>query len=160
VSPLRRSGPRVRLLRGGTYEIRLPDDEREMLRRLCSELRDLLIAEDPSIGRLYPDAYGDDAAASAEYARLMRDDLTAGHLEALETMERTAAETRLDGVQMTAWLGALNDIRLVLGTRLDVTEDLYETGLPPGDPRGPQFALYQYLGYLQEQVVEAVAGSL
>jgi hypothetical protein len=75
-------------------------------------------------------------------------------------MEESAGATRVTEEQMSAWLAALNDIRLVLGTRLDVTEDLYERGLPPGDPRVPQFALYQYLGFLQEQVVEAVARGL
>jgi hypothetical protein len=160
MSPLRRSGPRVRRLRGGVYEVRIPTEERDVLRRLCAELRSLLGSEDPALVRLYPPAYQDDEAASREYARLMRDDLTASHLEALRVMEESADSTRLDEDQMAAWLAAVNDIRLVIGTRLDVTEDLYERGLPPGDARAPQFAVYHYLGFLQEQIVEAVARGL
>jgi hypothetical protein len=160
VSPLRRTGPRVRRLRNGAYEVRIPTEEREVLQRLCAELRTLLAADDPALVRLFPPAYQNDEEASREFARLMRDDLTASHLEALRIMEESAGATRVTEEQMSAWLAALNDIRLVLGTRLDVTEDLYERGLPPGDPRVPHFALYQYLGFLQEQVVEAVARGL
>lgn len=160
MSPLRRTGPRVRRLRAGAYDVRIPSDERDVLRRLCAELRSLFASEDPALVRLFPPAYQDDEAASREYARLMRDDLTAGHLEALRVMEQSAGATRLDEEQMAAWLAALNDIRLVLGTRLDVSEELYETGLPSGDARAAQFALYQYLGFLQEQVVEALARGL
>ncbi len=160
MSPLRRTGPRVRRLRNGAYEVRIPSDERDVLRRLCAELRTMFASGDPALARLFPPAYQDDEEASLEYARLMRDDLTASHLEALRVMEESAEATRLDEDQMSAWLAALNDIRLVLGTRLDVTEELYERGLPTGDPRAPQFALYQYLGFLQEQVVEAVARGL
>jgi hypothetical protein len=160
MSPLRRTGPRVRRLRNGDYEVRIPSEERDVLRRLCAELRTLLASDDPALVRLYPPAYQDDEDASREYARLMRDDLTASHVEALRVMEESADAARLNEEQMSAWLAALNDIRLVLGTRLDVTEDLYERGLPPGDPRAPQFAVYHYLGFLQEQVVEAVARGL
>jgi len=160
VSPLRRSGPRVRRIRKGVYQIRLPDEERAALRTLCDELREMLAAEDPSLSRLYPPAYTDDPAAADEYARLMRDDLTEGHLQAIETMERTLESQRLDEDEMSGWLAALNDMRLALGTRLDVTEDMYESGMAPEDPRAPRFAVYQYLGYLEEQVVEAVARSL
>ena len=140
--------------------MRLPPEERVILRSLCGELRTLLAAEDPSVGRLFPPAYADDPAASGEYARLMHDDLVAGHLQAIDVMETSVDATKLDEEQAAAWLAAINDIRLVLGTRLDVTEELYETGLPESDPRAAQFAVYQYLGYLQEQVVEAVAGGL
>jgi len=61
---------------------------------------------------------------------------------------------------MAAWLAALNDLRLVLGTRLDVTEEMYERGVPEDDPRAASFAIYAYLGWLEEQVVDAMAASL
>jgi hypothetical protein len=48
----------------------------------------------------------------------------------------------------------------VLGTRLDVTEDDYGRELDESDPRMPAFALYGYLGYLQESVVEALSSAL
>ena len=84
----------------------------------------------------------------------MRDDLLAGHLAALDTVEGTADAELLDEEQLAAWLSALNDLRLVLGTRLDVTEEM--DAVPDDHPRAGAFAVYSYLGWLQEQVVAAL----
>ena len=78
----------------------------------------------------------------------------------LDVMASTIDARRLDEDQVLAWLGAINDLRLVLGTRLDVTEDLHETGVPEHDQRAGPFAVYAYLGWLQEQVVRALAAGL
>ena len=150
----------VRALRDGGYRLALPGGERELLRRLCRELRALIEAEDEAVARLFPAAYRDDSAASAEYDRLVRDGLAAGRLEALATVERTIEAERLDEEQLAAWCGALNDLRLVLGERLGVTEDLYEEGIDPRDPRAPELALYGWLTWLQGSVVEALASRL
>ena len=148
---------RVTRTRKGEYVLRLPPEERAVLRELPGQLRELLGSDDPSLHRLFPPAYTDDIEHEAEYQRYMGDDLLESHKRALEVMEETIDAERLDEEQLTGWLGALNDLRLVLGTRLDVTEDMYEDGIPPDDPRAPAFALYSYLGWLQEQVVEALA---
>ncbi|MGH2676857.1 MAG: DUF2017 family protein [Actinomycetota bacterium] len=144
--------------RGGRFRLRLTDEEREVLRALPGQLREILHTDDPSLRRLHPPAYQDDPEREAEYHRLVRDDLLRHRLQALEMMEATIDARTLDQEQMTAWLGAINDLRLVLGTRVDVTEELYEEGIPPEDPRAATFALYQYLGWLEEQVVAALAG--
>jgi Domain of unknown function (DUF2017) len=136
----------------------LTDQEREVLRALPAQLREILDTDDPSLRRLHPPAYQDDLEREAEYRRLVRDDLRRQRLQALEVMEATIDAGTLDQEQMTAWLGAINDLRLVLGTRLDVTEEMYEEGIPPEDPRAATFALYQYLGWLEEQMVSALAG--
>ena len=75
-------------------------------------------------------------------------------------MEATIDAHRLDEEQMAAWLGALNDLRLVLGTRLNVTEDMHPDDLSDEDPRAHSLALYYYLGWLEEQVVEALAAGV
>ena len=156
-----RFGPVVRRARGGGYDVRLEPWERELLRRLPGELRAVLSTDDPALERLYPPAYLDDEAGNADYARLMRGELTAGKLTALEVMEATVDAGRLEEDQLTAWLGALNDLRLVLGTRLDVGEDMSEwEGLAPDDPLLPALALYDFLTRLQGDVIEALAGSL
>jgi hypothetical protein len=144
--------------RGGRFRLGLTDEEREVLRALPGQLRELLDTDDPSLRRLHPPAYQDDPERDAEYRRLVRDDLLRQRLQSLEVMEATIDAGILDQEQMTAWLGAINDLRLVLGTRLDVTEKMYEEGIPPEDPRAATFALYQYLGWLEEQVVAALAG--
>jgi hypothetical protein len=149
----------VHRTRGGRFRLRLTDEEREVLRALPGQLRDQLDTEDPSLRRLHPPAYQDDPEREREYRRLVHDDLVRQRLQALEVMESTIDAGSLDEEQMTAWLGALNDLRLVLGTRLEVTEEMYEEGIPDQDPRAASFALYQYLGWLEEQIVSALAGS-
>jgi hypothetical protein len=66
----------------------------------------------------------------------------------------------LHHVQVEAWCGALNDLRLVLGERLGVTEELYEQGIDRNDPRAPELALYGWLTWLQGEVVEVLASRL
>ena len=70
--------------------------------------------------RLFPTAYHDDPERDREYQQLVRDELLERRLAALATVEATAAADELDEEQLTGWLTALNDLRLVLGTRLDV----------------------------------------
>jgi len=145
---------RVRRTRRGDFEVRLSEGERDLLRSLPVQLRDLLDTDDPSLVRLFPPAYLDDPERDAEYQRLMREDLLARHADALGRLEATADATRLAEDELLAWMRALNSLRLVLGTRLDVSEDLHT--LPDDDPRAPTFAVYSYLGWLEEQVVDAL----
>ena len=151
---------RVRRTRRGDFQLRIPAQEREVLRGLPGQLRALLGTDDPALERLFPPAYPDDPDRDAEYAEMVRADLLAGRLSSLQVMEATLEATRLDEEQLTAWLGALNDLRLVLGTRLDVTEELYDAPIAEDDPNAPAHTLYLYLGWLQEQVVEALAAGL
>ena len=152
---------RVRRTRRGDFQVRLPAEERDLLRSLPGQLRQLLGTDDPALERLFPPAYADDAAADEEYRRLMRDDLVQARAGALEVMAATIDADRLTEDELTAWLSAINDLRLVFGTRLDVTEDMYEDPpTEPDDPRTRPFALYSYLGWLEEQVVEALAAGL
>ena len=149
---------RIKRRRRGDFELNLTPEERSALRSLPSQLRTLLEEddEDPSLRRLFPVAYPDDPLREEEYRSLVRRGLSDGRLRSLETMERTLDATRLDEEQLLAWLGAMNDLRLVLGTRLDVTEDMED--VPDDDPRAPAFALYYFLGWLEEQAVEALSG--
>jgi hypothetical protein len=152
----------IRRRRDGRYDVSLERWERDLLRSLPGQLRDLLTTDpdDPALERLYPPAYVDDDERNDEYRRLMRGDLTARRMTAIDVMEASIDEPRLDEEQLVAWMGAINDVRLVLGTRLDVTEDPLEDQVTEDDPRAPAFALYGYLGYLQEHVVEALSSGL
>ncbi len=67
------------------------------------------------------------------------------------TRARTVDATELTAEELTAWLGSLNDFRLVLGTTLGVTENDLQS-------EDPEHALYHYLSYLEESVVNALAG--
>jgi hypothetical protein len=146
----------VRRTRQGTYTVSLGVDERALLAALPGEMRRVLAQpDDPALRRLFPPAYASekDTALQEEYQRLMGEDLLARHEEALTVLEETAAADTLTAEEVDGWMRALNSIRLLLGTRLDVSED--------DDPRGhmtPEYALYYFLGYLQESVVEALNG--
>jgi len=144
----------------GGYRLQLPAEERELLRSLPAQLRDVLRTDDPSLRRLFPPAYTDDREADDEFRRLMRDELLEGKLAALRVVEETAGADHLTGAQLEGWLGALESLRLFLGTQLDVTEQTYEQELDPSDPSAPALALYGYLSWLQEQAVEALSSSL
>ena len=151
------AGRLVKRLRSGRYQLRLDGDERALLRGLPAQLRGLLATDDPSLLRLFPTAYTDDPKRDAEYQQLMREDLLELHRGALDVMEETIDAVDLDEEQLTAWMKAINQMRLVLGTRLDVTEDLYDDGMDANDPRASAFALYSYLGWLQEHIVQALS---
>lgn len=142
----------------GGVRLRLSRDERRLLVTLATELRTLLDDEpgDPSLQRLFPPAYDDDADERA-YRDLMGSELLNGRREALEVLARTAKQKRLSADEADAWLRALNDLRLALGTRLDVQEDTLLDELRPDDPRAHGLAVYGYLSWIQEQLVAALS---
>jgi hypothetical protein len=156
--PVFRSQRRVERTGTGEFRLRLPESERRVLRGLPDQLRAVIDGNDPAAFRLFPPAYADDPEANAEYDRLVRDDLLAERLDAVRVVEETVEADRLTEEQLGAWLSVLNDARLVLGTRLQVTEETYERTVPRTDPRAPALAMYFYLGWLEEQLVEALAG--
>ena len=149
----------IERLPDGHVALRLSAPERDLLRGLPGQLRSLLDSgsDDPSLRRLFPPAYAEDEEAEAEYRGLMHGELLGKHREALAVLERTADSEELGPEEVDAWLAALNDLRLVLGTRLDVTEDLYDSDVDPGDA---ELGVYLYLTWLQEQLVEAASEGL
>ena len=119
---------------------------------------DAVRPEDPALVRLLPDAYGDtDREASAEFRRYTDDELREGKRATartvLATLPPAGGAMLLDRDDADAWLGCLNDLRLVLGTRLSVTEDLDPDDLPADDPRLEALQVYGWLGWLQESLL-------
>ncbi|ANW20009.1 DUF2017 domain-containing protein [Streptomyces clavuligerus] len=133
---------------------------------------------DPALARLFPDAYAGPGAdgsgsgtqeASAEFRRFTENDLRTHKREDALAVVRTldslapAAEggavLKLSPEDCVRWLRALNDLRLTIGTRLEVTDEdessaLYR--LPDSDPRKPMVMAYLWLGVLQETLVETL----
>jgi len=153
---------RVRRTRSGGFRLTIPPAERELLRTLPARLREVLEegdpSSDPALRRLFPSAYLDDPDAAAEFDEVVRGDLVAERRRALETMERTIDARRIGEEELQAWLAAINDLRLVLGVRLNLTE-----GSGPDDFEGDEagaraYALYAYLSFLEEDVVTALSG--
>jgi len=137
----------------GGVLLRLSPEERALVASLAEELRAQLDAgtDEPSLRRLFPPAYDDEQDEQA-YRELAGDGLLDGRRQALELVAATAGSDRLSAEEADAWLRALNDLRLVIGTRLDVQEDALFEG-----PQSPELALYGYLSWVQEQLVAALA---
>ena len=142
----------------GTYKVRLADWERELLEDLPRQLTELLATDDPSLRRLFPAAYHADAERDAEYQRFMREEILASRMAAAQTLQRSAKAEVLTENDLLAWMGSMNAIRLVLGTQLDVTEEMIT--IDPEDPRAPVFGVYAWLGMLVERGIEALQGSV
>jgi Domain of unknown function (DUF2017) len=141
----------------GGVRLRFNEGEVLMLRELLDELEGLLEdPDDPALRRLFPQAH-DDPESEEQYRSLVRDQLVAGRSKAMAVVRETLGNETLDTDEADAWLRALNDLRLVLGTRLDVTEDLDYENIDLNEPRGRDLAVYGYLSWLQEQLVEALA---
>ena len=149
----------IKAHKDGTYRVELPDEERDVLAALPGQLREALDAGEPTLYRLFPPAHADDDAANEDYARLVGRGLVDGKLKALTELERTAHAKRLDEGELRAWLGGLESLRLVVGTQLDVSEESYGP-LDPDDRDAPRLALYHWLSWLQEEVVQAMSETL
>jgi len=132
------------------------EDEVLLLRELLAELEALLgDPDDPAVRRLFPPAHAD-RESEEQYRSLVRDQLVAGRSSALAAMRDTLGRETLSLEEADAWLRVLNDLRLVLGTHLDVTEDIDYEDVDPREPRGRDLAVYGYLSWLLEQLVEAL----
>ena len=152
---------RIRRTRAGDFTLRIPPPERDILVGVPQMLRAVLEQDDrsdPVVRRLFPSAFLDDEAAATEFDSVVRDDLMAGRLAAIETMERTLQAARLTEEEVEAWLAAMNDLRLVLGVRLAVTEESTPEDFDH-EESGAAYALYAYLSYLEEDVVQALSSA-
>jgi hypothetical protein len=146
----------------GSFDVDLPSEQRDALRDLPGQLGELLsdgdADRDPALRRLFPSADPDDPAHASEFDRLVRSDLLEQRNAAIETMRRTIDADRLTEEEVTSWLGVVNDVRLVIGTRLEVTEETRPEDFEPRDPRARTYAYYAYLTYLEELIVQALSG--
>lgn len=149
---------RVRPSAGG-YRIELSTEERALLTGLPQQMRELLETDHPALERLFPPAYIDDPAMESEYRGLMRDDLLAHRRSCLEVLEATAGKDHVTEEELVAWMGAINDVRLVLGTTLDVTDDGPDD-VADDDPRVGSIALYHYLTMVLDEVIDVLSRGL
>jgi hypothetical protein len=139
---------------GNGYDVALAPQERDALRRLCRDLIEELTGtdeRDPGLERLFPPASRDDAETAAEFERLARPGLEDGKVAALRETAASAGTTLLDDDGAQAWLRAINDLRLVLGTRIDVQEDDSLFRL-----REPGYRMYAWLTWLQSELLAAL----
>ncbi len=119
--------------------------------------------EDPVLARLLPDAYRDDPDSAGEFRKYTESSLREAKKyfaqTLLDTLPPNGGRIKLTGDQARDWLRALNDVRLMFGVRLEVTEDFEEqlAALSPEDPKVAAFEVYGWLGAVQESLVQALA---
>lgn len=166
-------------LADGSVEVDLDEDFREVLEALPAQLEEALQESPgaPDLARLAPPAYADQPEYEEEYRRFMADDLRARQLDALAVLRSTAGAEVLTEEQAQGWMGALNSLRLVLGTQLDVSDDddvddglddlhhdVDDDGGREADEEAALWAakvqLYRYLTALLGDLIEALSEGL
>ena len=150
---------------GGTDEVTLSltDDEASLLRSLIGEMKVLLEADIPRDAikaRLFPPAF-DDPEAEKDFEELTRTELEDTKLTAVRTAEEQLgptgpAEIELDDDGVGTWLRLLTDLRLAIGTRLEVTEETMAAEIDPSDPNGAALSVLHWLGWMSEAILERV----
>lgn len=130
--------------------------------------------EDPVLQRLFPSAYAEDEESAGEFRRFtegtLRDSKSRAAESVIDVLEAAGLPTEptdpdlvidveLDEPTAMTWMRSFTDLRLALGTRLEVEEDDHERwdAMPEDDPRVQAHHLYEWLGYLQETLVDAVS---
>lgn len=169
--------------RGALVVTDLSEREAGLLRGLVGQVRDMLSArvaatprdelaeltgitvgpttapEDRVLARLLPDFHREDVVLSGGLRALHEPELVAAKDGVagvvLDTCPAQGGRVRLSSEQAQAWLFALNDVRLALGTLLEVTEDMPDE-LPPEDPRGLHLGVYHWLTWVQESLIQAL----
>jgi hypothetical protein len=145
---------------GGGFALHFDADDREFLDRLMRELREMLTSTDadPLLNRLFPTAFPDDAEKEAEYQRLMREELVASRVAAIDVASDVLGndpDDRLDEDQLMAFMQAINAVRIVLGTLLGNDDD--EAAAAADEADSPNHHLYNYLGWVLEWTVRALS---
>lgn len=162
----------------GKVTLNLKEDERKILLQLFEQMQQLLelpdvpqnpdplallvgldgpteIPSDPALARLFPAAYVDDQAAASDFRRFTEPDLRNEKLTNVELvshlLENNSEKLELNQAQINAWLKSLNDVRLVLGTRLGISEEYREQS-----STDPGLHLYDYLTFLQSTLIDSL----
>lgn len=163
------------LLPDGSVAVALRDEEFELLRQLPDELRNVYESPDPGDGvdpvraRLFPRAYLDptEDRAEEEWQALVAPDLLRTRLDALAaitggleraTRRRGRRVFTLEPDAVQQWLAVLNDARLALGVRLEITEDTDYGRIDPDAPDAFGFAVYGWLSAFQGELLEILLG--
>jgi hypothetical protein len=163
------AGQLIELLRN---EAAAPSEAGDDLEALLDFSGPTTAPEDPVLARMFPTAYPEDEEAAADFRRFTESSLRNGKAAAaaavIDTLEEAGLpdapedglfiDVELDRAAAQTWLRSFTDMRLAIGTRLEVEdgdEEVWEL-MPEDDPRGPVHDIYNWLGFLQETLVEAL----
>jgi len=160
----------VELLRN---EAAVPRDDQDPFEAMMDFSGPTSEPEDPVLARLFPTAYSEDEEAASEFRRFTEGTLRDGKaraaitiIEALEeaglppqlTEDGLIIDVELDPPSAEIWMRSFTDLRLALATRLGVEEgdEEYWLALSDDDPRSQAHDIYEWVGYLQETLVQSL----
>jgi hypothetical protein len=161
----------VELLRN---EVAVPHESDDPLEQLMDFTGPTTEPDDPVLARLFPTAYPDDEEAAGEFRRFteggLRDSKARAAALVIDTLEEAGlpAELDEDGLQVeveldqgaaVTWMRSFTDVRLALATRLGIEEgdEDFWMSLPDDDPRSHVHDIYEWVGYLQETLVQSLS---
>ncbi len=164
------AGQLVELLRN---ESAVPDEGRDPLEAMLDFSGPTDAPEDPVLARLFPTAYAEDEEAASEFRRFTEGGLRDGKARAaavvIDTLEEAGLpeqleedglmiDVELDEATAQTWLRSFTDVRLALATRLEIEEGDEEVwfAMPDDDPRAQAHDIFEWVGYLQETLVQAL----
>lgn len=148
---------------GAAVRVHLEEQEADLIRRLLDELSELIRAEsagDPVTERLFPKAY-EDRREQASYQELVGDQLRGEKLAAINAMASvlqagTDVDTSIPPAEIAAWLPVLTDLRLAIGTQLNVDEAGMDRQIDPDDPEAARMSVLHWLGWMEESVLDCL----
>jgi len=151
----------VRRRSDGTFTQSFPDFVVDLLVQLAEQLDEVVDSDSPDVQRLFPTAYPHDPEKDAGYQILARDELVEGRRQAIATVRRTAEQQVLSEEELMDWMAVTNDLRLVIGTRLDVSEDDPMLNSEDGDtPEAQLRQVYELLGGVLNEIVDGLSKAL
>ena len=144
----------IRRLKDGSFSFEIDVDLKHFIADLAGQL-DLVLGDDaPMLRRLFPTAYPDDPERDAGYQVFARGELIDQRQASINEVRATVDQKILSDEQLLAWMRTVNDLRLVLGTQLDVSED--DDGPDADDPDFDTHHVYRVLGMVLEEIVHAL----
>lgn len=142
--------------RGGGFALNLEPELREMLADLLVQLREVVLSGDQVGKRLFPPAYAQDQEKEEGYRALVGNELIEQRLATIESVEASLDADEVDADTLDQLMRSVNDLRLVIGTRLDVSED-DDGELDPDDPDFPLRFAYAVLTQLLHDILRALS---
>jgi Domain of unknown function (DUF2017) len=146
------------------FAVNLPGPARDLLGSIAEQMHEVLTGatadDDPAVARLFPQAYPDDPMRTIEFERVAADDLQRDRVARFHVLAETVRARWLTEEQLLEWMRAINDARIVLGVRLDVTEDMTPDDVEDDPERADTFRTYVYLSALLEAIVQALGDPL
>ena len=139
-------------------------DQNDPLAQLMAMPSEIVAPEDPVLMRLLPNAYSDPEAAS-DFRRYTEPQLRGSKQRVLCAVREeltVIVDSKIDGVveelDADIWLMAINDLRIALSVRLEIDAESFEKFelMPDEDPQKSVYAVYFWLGWLQENLLTAL----